>query len=148
MEPPREPLSPDTRALLRLAVHRARRQRAPALLPGHAAPRRPGRGRRLDLCLEGERTDPGLRTDVVAALRVQAGAAAAGEHLVWLTRPGALDLQDGDRDWALATRSAYAEAGVAAPLFVVVNRRGWRDPRSGLSRTWARVRPPRPTTGG
>jgi len=85
-----------------------------------------------------ERTDPGLRTDVVAALRVRAGAQP--EQLVWLTRSGGLELQDVDAQWLAAARSAYDEA--QAPLtFVVVNRRGWRDPRSGLGRTWARVRP-------
>lgn len=147
MEPPREPLSPATRALLRLAViehatGERRRTYPPTLhlgVPGEEP---------VHLGLDGVQTDPGLRTDVVAALRVRAGAVAAGDRLVWLTRSGALDLQDGDRDWSLAVRSAYGEAGVAAPLFVVVNRHGWRDPISGRSRTWARVRPRRPSTGG
>lgn len=98
---------------------------------------------------EVEPSDPGLRTDVVAALRVRATQGAAEEHqepMVWLTRTGALELQDVDARWLAAARAAYHEAG--APLaFVVVNRHGWRDPRSGLSRTWARLRPrlrPRP----
>jgi hypothetical protein len=52
-------------------------------------------------------------------------------------------VQDVDARWLAAARASYAEAGL--PLtFVVVNRRGWRDPRSGLGRTWARVRPARP----
>ncbi len=84
-----------------------------------------------------EPTDPGLRTDVVAALRVRAGVGA--DQLVWLTRSGGLELQDVDARWLAAARAAYDEA--RAPLaFVVVNRRGWRDPRSGLSRTWVRLR--------
>ena len=58
---------------------------------------------------------------------------------MWLTRSGGLELQDVDARWLAATRAAYDEA--RAPLaFVVVNRRGWRDPRSGLSRTWVRLR--------
>ena len=89
-----------------------------------------------------EPSDPGLRADVVAALRVRAhqdGAAADGEPLVWLTRAGALEIQDVDVRWLTAARGAYDEAG--APLsFVVVTRHGWRDPRSGLSRTWVRLR--------
>ena len=59
--------------------------------------------------------------------------------LVWLTRPGELDLQDVDAAWLAAARTAYAEA--AAPLtMVVVTRRGWRDPRSGVRREWKRLR--------
>jgi hypothetical protein len=97
-------------------------------------------GRTASLDLAGaEPTDPGLRTDLVAALRVRAGAGS--DHLVWLTRPGDLALQDVDARWLSGARAAYDEA--QAPLcFVVVTRRGWRDPRSGVGRTWARVRPP------
>jgi hypothetical protein len=92
---------------------------------------------------EVEPSDPGLRTDVVAALRVRAGlhdAAADGEPLVWLTRAGGLELQDVDVRWLTAALAAYDEAG-ATLSFVVVNRQGWRDPRSGLCRTWVRLRP-------
>ena len=89
-----------------------------------------------------EPSDPGLRTDVVAALRVRAAQELSGgteQPMVWLTRTGALELQDVDARWLAAARAAYDEAGV--PLaFVVVNRQGWRDPRSGLSRTWVRLR--------
>ena len=73
----------------------------------------------------------------MAALRVRAGVGS--DPLVWLTRSGGLELQDVDARWLAASRAAYDE--VRAPLaFVVVNRHGWRDPRSGLSRTWVRVR--------
>jgi hypothetical protein len=136
-----EPLPARTRALLRRAVHEhaaseRRRGSYPAVLhvglPG-------GEVAVLDLS-EAEPSDPGLRADVVAALRVRAGAPRG--HLVWLTRPGGLELQDVDVRWLAGARAAYDEA--RAPLtFVVVNRRGWRDPRSGLGRTWARVRPSR-----
>jgi hypothetical protein len=90
-----------------------------------------------------EPADPGLRTDVVAALRARVGGDR--DHLVWLTRCGSLELQDVDAAWLTAARSAYAEAGAAWPVFAVVNRRGWRDPCTGSGRTWARVRP---STGG
>lgn len=85
-----------------------------------------------------EPTDHALRTDIVAALRHRAGVDRA---LVWLTRPGELSLQDVDARWLAAARQAYAEAGVAL-VFVVVNRHGWHDPRSGLGRSWRRLRPP------
>ena len=132
-----EPLTRDVRALLRRAVgaHAAserRRSYPPALHVGV-----PG-GRHAAVALDpAEPADHGLRTDVVAAMRVRAGIAT--EQLVWLTRMGSLDLQDVDWLWLAAARAAYAEA--EAPLtFVDVNRRGWRDPRTGLTQTWSRVR--------
>lgn len=79
-------------------------------------------------------TDHALRADIVAAMRHRSGS---DRPLVWLTRPGALDLQDVDVRWLAAARQAYAEAGVPL-VFVVVNRHGWRDPRSGAGRTWQR----------
>ena len=140
-----EPLPRRTRALLRTAVHehaRAETRRTPPPVLRLGVPG----GLVADLALdETEPGDPGLRTDVVAALRVRAGSAP--DHLVWLTRGGDLALQDVDARWLSAARAAYAEAG-AELTFVVVNRRGWRDPRSGLGRTWARVRPARPAAGG
>ena len=138
-----EPLARDTTALLRRAVldhvSLERRRVHPEVL--HVGV--PG-GRVATLPLdEVEPSDPGLRTDVVAALRVRAtgpGTGMEGVPLVWLTRTGGLELQDVDVRWLTAACAAFAEAG--APLtFVVVNRQGWRDPRSGLCRTWARLRP-------
>jgi hypothetical protein len=140
-----EPLTARMRALLRRAVHEyaageRRRAGCPPVLhvgvPG-------GPAVSLDLSTA-EPTDPGLRTDVVAALRVRAGGVSGGPGetgaLVWLTRAGGLELQDVDARWLAGARAAYDEAQV--PLtFVVVTRRGWRDPRSGLGRSWARVRP-------
>lgn len=139
----REPLGGPTRALLRRAVqeHAAdetRRRYPPTLhvgIPGDAVARLP--------LTDAIPSDPGLRTDIVAALRTRVSAGPTDRHLVWLTRAGALDLQDIDIWWSFAVRAAYVEAGASGIGFVVVNRRGWRDPRSGLSRTWARVRPPR-----
>jgi hypothetical protein len=58
---------------------------------------------------------------------------------VWLTRPGELALHDLDVAWLSAAASAYAEAGADLTM-VVVNRRGWRDPRSGAGQTWVRLR--------
>ncbi len=132
-----EPLTRQTQVLLRRAVFEhasdERRRAYPPVL--HVGV--PG-GHVVSLPVAtAEPSDPGLRTDVVAALRVRAGARR--DELVWLTRSGGLELQDVDAYWLSATRAAYDEA--QAPLsFVVVNRRGWRDPRSGLSRTWVRVR--------
>ena len=132
-----EPLSQQTHVRLRRAVleHAAgerRRVFPPVLHVGL-----PGERVASLAVMTTEPSDPGLRTDVVAALRVRAGAHPG--QLVWLTRSGGLELQDVDARWVAAARAAYDEAG-AALAFVVVNRHGWRDPRSGLSRTWVRLR--------
>ncbi|HCB02654.1 MAG TPA: hypothetical protein DEQ43_00025 [Nocardioides bacterium] len=136
------PLPRDTHLLLRRAVHDharealGRRDPPPVLHVGV-----PG-GRTASLPLDpAEPADLGLRTDVVAALRVRAGpeTGADASHLVWLSRSGELVLQDLDALWLSAARAAYIEAEREL-IFVVVNRHGWRDPRSGLGRTWARVR--------
>lgn len=85
-------------------------------------------------------TDQALRTDIVAALLARhRRAGGATPPLVWLSRPGDLELQDVDAAWLAAARAAAAEAGGVLTM-VVINRHGWRDPRSGLSRTWVRLR--------
>jgi hypothetical protein len=139
-----EPLDARLRALLRRAVldhatREHRRAHPPVLHIG-----RPG-GRVARLPLDAyEPFDPGLCADVVAAMRsdtrTDTRSSELGEPLVWLTRTGDLHLQDVDARWLSAARAAYAEAD-ARLVLVVVNRHGWRDPRSGLSRTWARLRP-------
>ncbi len=133
-----DPLPPDLHAALRRAaldhaLSERRRLFTPALHVGS-----PG-GVQAVLALEpGERLDHALRTDLVAALRHR----VAGEvpaPVTWLTRPGDLALQDLDALWLAAARAAWAEAGASLTL-VVVDRYGWRDPRSGLTRTWRRLR--------
>ncbi|NPC95305.1 hypothetical protein HOQ23_00795 [Nocardioides sp. zg-DK7169] len=87
--------------------------------------------------------DHSLRTDVVAAMLARHHRGAPEQHpapLVWLTRPGDLDLQDLDAAWLAAAWAAHAERGAALTM-VVVTRQGWRDPRSGLSQRWVRLRP-------
>ncbi len=133
-----DPLPRDLHAALRRAaldhaLSERRRLFTPALHVGS-----PG-GVQAVLALEpGERLDHALRTDLVAALRHR----VAGEvpaPVTWLTRPGDLALQDLDALWLAAARAAWAEAGASLTL-VVVDRHGWRDPRSGLTRTWRRLR--------
>jgi hypothetical protein len=91
----------------------------------------------------GEPDDHATRTDVLAAMVSRVGR-RPGRHglagpLVWVTRPGPLELQDGDAAWLAAARSAAGEAGLPL-VFVVVTREGWWDPRSGLRRVWRRLR--------
>ena len=87
----------------------------------------------------GDPTDHALRTDIVAAL-LRRARQAGGTPLVWLSRPGApSDVRDVDLEWLAAARSAGAELGRHLP-YVVINRRAWRDPRTGVGRVWQRVR--------
>jgi hypothetical protein len=86
----------------------------------------------------GEILDHGLRADVVAAM-LRRTARGPVTPIVWLARTGELDLQDVDAQWLAAARTAYAEAEATLTM-VVVNRTGWRDPASGDTRVWSRVR--------
>jgi hypothetical protein len=79
--------------------------------------------------------DHGLRTEIVGAvLRARHDPA-----WVWLTRSGPLSLQDADVAWLGPTLAAAAERE-ADVSFVVVTRRGWTDPRSGMRQEWRRIR--------
>jgi hypothetical protein len=87
----------------------------------------------------GEPTDHALRTDIVAAM-LRRVRQQGSTPLVWLSRPGApSEVRDVDLEWLAAVRSAGAELGRHLP-YVVVNRRAWRDPRTGVGRVWQRVR--------
>ncbi|WP_347565800.1 hypothetical protein [Nocardioides sp. IC4_145] len=133
------PVPADLDRLLRRAVlDHARSERRRVHLPlVHVG--MPGGPERVLAVRAEDRLDHALRADALAAMRVAVLRQGSPEPLVWLTRTGALDLQDVDAAWLAAARTAYAEAG--APLVMVVaNRRGWRDPRSGASRTWQRLR--------
>jgi hypothetical protein len=147
MSVPRRPRVTDPGALLRRAVldhvtAETRRVFPPVLhagVPGEHV---------LDLPQHGVLLDHGLRTDVVAALAARARrdldrtGVTAADPLVWVTRPGSLDVRDDDLAWSAAAHAAALELAAPLPL-VVVTRRGWCDPRSGASRTWRRLRPTR-----
>lgn len=136
----RDPLDPRLARRLRAAVvaHVATRPRgavAPVLhvgVPGAAVAT-------WDTAPEGhDDTDHSLRCDVVGALLRR--TSSVGRPLAWLTRGGALGTtEDADLAWLAAARTAYDERGLPLVL-VVVTRQGWRDPRSGLTRTWTRLR--------
>lgn len=113
------------------------RRRYPAVL--HAG--LPGGGpveRRSFEVRPGEALDLALRIEVVEAL-CRDSLARGVVPLLWLTRPvDGPDLED--LAWAAAVGAAGPELGVSLDL-VVVTRRSWRDPRSGVGRTWSRIRP-------
>jgi hypothetical protein len=131
-----EPVSRADQALLRRLVldHRAaeRRHRFPEVL--HlGGPGRPETGR-ID---ESEADlDHALRCDVLEAMLRRT---SAGPLMTWLTRPGDLEVQDVDLAWLRAVRAVNGETGRSLP-YLVVTREGWRDPCSGVCRSWRRLR--------
>jgi hypothetical protein len=133
-----EPVGRAAAAVLRRAVldHALaeRRQRFPVLL--HVGV--PGGPEEVFGTEPGDRLDHALRADVAAAL-MQRSRRAGIVPMMWLTRPGALEVQDVDAAWVAGARTAAAEAGVLLTL-VVVTRHGWLDPRSGVRREWKRLR--------
>jgi hypothetical protein len=134
-----EPVPEPLRRLLRRAVldlaeaERRRRWFPPTLHVGV-----PGGTRRRFEAGE-DLLDHALRVDVVEAM-IRSLGRALGPPLVWLTRPGPLLTEDADLEWLAATRTASAELGITT-RFVVVGRRAWVDPVSGVGRSWPR--PPR-----
>jgi hypothetical protein len=131
----REPLPAQTLRLLRRAVldlaTSEHRRRFPAVL--HVGT--PGADQVL--VVDDPGWDRGLRADLVATALHR--SRSEGLPWVWLTRPGSLSLHDADAAWLGPAVAAALERGDDA-MFVVVTRHGWLDPRSGLCRTWQRIR--------
>lgn len=132
-----EPLATPLRRALRQAVldHAVAERRQAHLPILHVG--LPGARKVIHPVRPDEPTDHSLRADIVAAMVRR--VAMAGLPLAWLTRPGELIDQDVDAEWLAGARQAFGEAGLAL-VFVVVNRHGWRDPRSGLQLSWVRMR--------
>lgn len=85
--------------------------------------------------------DDALRTDITAALlRRVMSADAHTTILAWLIRTGELDTQDVDLASLRSLRAATAEAACGDFDFVVITRRGWRDPVTGAGQEWKRLR--------
>lgn len=134
-----EPVAPGVLAVLRRAVldHnrsvRRRRHFAPVLHAGV-----PGDRQRVFEIEPRDRIDAALRIDVVEAL-VRPFLGHADTSWIWLTRRAGDPVLASDLAWAAAVRAAAGE--LRHPLgLVVVTRNGWRDPCSGVGRSWARLR--------
>jgi hypothetical protein len=131
------PVDRHTHVVLRAAtvelVESESRRRFPtslhAGLPGRSA-------RHVD---EPPARDAGMRADVVLAL-LRSSAALAPRPSLWLTRPGELSPHDEDLRWLGPATWAAQALGMPVGL-VVVTRRGWFDPVSGVRREWRRLRP-------
>lgn len=87
----------------------------------------------------GDRLDPSLSTDVIEAM-LRPSLERKVVPLVWLTRrEHETQVTSEDHHWANAARAAGGELGLDLDL-VVVTRRGWHDPRTGVCRSWKRMR--------
>jgi hypothetical protein len=82
--------------------------------------------------------DHTLRTDIVEAM-LRPALEKQVVPLLWLTRRGSTSPHDVDGAWSAAVHAAGRELGLALGL-VVVTRHSWHDPRTGVSRTWKRIR--------
>ncbi|WP_183092841.1 hypothetical protein [Nocardioides stalactiti] len=119
------------RAVLDHAVTEHRRQFLPVLHVGV-----PGiRARRFEV---DRHLDHTLRTDVVEAM-LRPALRKGVVPLLWMTRRGDIEPHDVDGAWSAAVQSAAGELGIELGL-VVVTRHSWHDPRTGVSRTWKRIR--------
>jgi hypothetical protein len=132
-----EPVPRTDRALLRRLVlaHKAaeRRHRFPAVL--HLG--RPAGPAADSVDESAAPLDHALRCDVLEAMLLRTPADPS--LMTWLTRPGDLAVQDVDLAWLRAVSTVNAETGRVL-RYVVVTRHGWRDPASGVGRTWRRLR--------
>jgi len=122
------------RAVLEYSTAERRRVHPPVVHVGV-----PG-GVTSSLALGDQRLDHALRTDVLEAMVRHAGTTAPASTLVWLSRCGPREVRDVDLAWLAAARAAGAELGRALPM-VVVTRRSWTDPSTGVHRDWLRLRP-------
>lgn len=135
-----EPVDRALLRLLRLAVleharGERRRVHPPVVHVGVPAGVVGGASARLEL---GEqRLDHALRVDVLEAMvrRTRAAGGTTLPSLVWLTRNGGSEPRDVDRAWLAAARAAAAELDLVLPM-VVVTRRRWHDPSTGVAREW------------
>jgi hypothetical protein len=132
-----EPIAPHIKNQLRTAVAALcsdrRRRRFPATIhvgtPGDIF---------CSFTDDEEHLDIGLRTAIVEAL-MSGVSPPQSNPLCWLSRPGELRWNDTDAAWLGPVVRAFAAA--CQPLtMVVVTRRGWYDPRSGVTREWKRLR--------
>ena len=81
--------------------------------------------------------DAGLRADVFAELLEQTDPE---QTVAWLVRSGTPEPHDADLAWLAAAGAAFAMHGRDLEAFYVFTRYGWRDVRTGETRTWKRLR--------
>lgn len=135
--PLQAPVDRLTHTVLRAAVLELRESEPRVRFPARLCVGVPGRSRVHVLDGDGP-ADAGHRAEVALAL-LHAAAADVRRPYAWLSRPGELVVEDVDLLWGSAVRWAAGALGTTTDL-VVVTRRGWVDPVSGVRREWRRLR--------
>jgi hypothetical protein len=135
-----DPVPPAEQVMLRRAVLEHVRSITGRTVPPVLHVGVPGGPTRHFTIRHDEPTDHALRADVVSGMTGRPTRHGERPPWVWLGRAGDLAVHDLDVQWLAAACTAYGEAGLDLTM-VVVTRRGWRDPRTGASRTWVRLRP-------
>jgi hypothetical protein len=133
-----EPVPRAMQEVLRRAVLEHVRQESRRSFPPTVHVGVPGVGARRFAISQEDRFDPALRVDVVEAM-LRRAVERSVVPLVWLTRPVEEEPLLCDDEWTAAVQAAGGELGLALGL-VVVTRQGWRDPVTGVRRTWKRIR--------
>lgn len=136
------PLPHAIRSMLRTAVLEHARSERRLLFPAQLHVGTPG-AFRVSTPIAEAPSDFGTRVDLVHAMvrRAETAGVSTATRIpwVWLTRSGAATTDNLDLSVMAPTMHAFAEAD--QPLtYVVVTRRGWHDPRSGLQHSWKRLR--------
>lgn len=137
-----EPLPPSVRSMLRAAVAELARHERRLLFPAELHVGTPG-AFRVSTPIDDAPDDFGTRVDLVHAMvrraAIENPASGATTPWVWLTRSGPPGPEAVDLAVMAPALHAFAEADHVL-RYVVVTRRGWHDPRSGLQRSWVRLR--------
>lgn len=136
------PLPHPVRLMLRSAVAEHARAERRLLFPPQLHVGTPG-GFRVSTTVAETPADFGTRVDLVHAMvrrvEIEDVGSAGAVPWVWLTRSGPARPDDFDLSVMAPALHAFAEAGQLLK-YVVITRHGWHDPRSGLQRSWVRLR--------
>ncbi|MFS3130003.1 hypothetical protein ACLM5J_16505 [Nocardioides sp. Bht2] len=125
------------RPALRLAVHRLRQQNRGRLFPWllHVGGL-DGDDRSFSVTDPG-RVDAGLRLDLCFALL---GHCEEPGALIWITRPGDVEVTATDLAWLQSAWGASRDLGRPLSPALVVTKSGWAAPFSGEQMQWQRLR--------
>lgn len=139
-----EPVPRPLQQLLREAVLTHASEESRRVYPPIVHAGVPGRATRRFVVDPEDDLDAALRIDIVEAL-VRPSLERGRVPLLWLTRREYGAEPDAgspvDHPWVAAAAAAGSELSVLLDL-VVVTRRSWHDPRTGVGRRWRRLRRP------
>lgn len=137
-----DPLPRIVRSMLRSAVVEHARSERRLVFPAQLHVGTPG-AFRVSTPIDEAPADFGTRVDLVHAMvrraEIEGSTSGVTPPWVWLTRSGPAHPDDFDLTVMAPALHAFGEAGQVL-RYVVITRRGWHDPRSGVQRSWVRLR--------